>query len=417
MKKVLLAGMIGNGLEWYDYALYAYMVTTISKLFFPAGNEAAHLLATLGIFAVGFVARPFGGILFGMVGDKFGRRTALVASIFLMAFPTGCIGLLPTYQQVGIVAPLLLVLLRIFQGLSLGGAFSGTVIFLVEHSPPSRRGLVGSTSLASLAAGFLLGSVVVIAMRTGLSPEQFESWGWRIPFLLGVPIGFIGLYIRNHTEESPVYEEAKKNDTLSKTPMRDVLRDEWPAVLQTIGIYITVTMPFYLVSAYFITFSETMLGRSKTEALWLNALVMVVLLLCVPISAWLSDRIGRRKLMTVTAIGFLLFSYPIFSLLLRGDLFGVVLGHFLFSVLVSANTGPVMALLVEAFPTRVRYSGMALSYNISAAGFGGTAPMAAQWLINETGDAHSIAYYIMACAILTLVALFFYRDRYQEPLR
>jgi MHS family proline/betaine transporter-like MFS transporter len=417
MRKVLLAGMIGNGLEWYDYALYAYMVTLISKLFFPAGNEAVHLLATLGIFAVGFVARPFGGILFGMMGDKFGRRTALVAAIFLMAFPTGCIGLLPTYEQVGILAPLLLVLLRVMQGLSLGGAFSGTVIFLVEHSPPARRGLVGSTSLASLAVGFLLGSLVVMLMQVSLSEAQFESWGWRIPFLLGVPIGFIGLYIRNHTEESPVYEEAKKNDTLSKTPMRDVLRNEWKAVLQTIGIYITVTMPFYLVSAYFITFTEKILSRSKIEALWLNAMVMVILLMVVPLSAWVSDHVGRRKLMTFSAIGFLVFTYPIFSLLLAGDFPSVVLGHFFFALLVSINTGPVMALLVEAFPTRVRYSGMALSYNISAAAFGGTAPMVAQWLINETGDAHSIAYYVMACAVISLIALFFYRDRYREPLR
>jgi MHS family proline/betaine transporter-like MFS transporter len=417
MRKVLLAGMIGNGLEWYDYALYAYMVTLISKLFFPAGNEAVHLLATLGIFAVGFIARPFGGILFGMMGDKFGRRTALVAAIFLMAFPTGCIGLLPTYEQVGILAPLLLVLLRVMQGLSLGGAFSGTVIFLVEHSPPARRGLVGSTSLASLAVGFLLGSLVVMLMQVSLSEAQFESWGWRIPFLLGVPIGFIGLYIRNHTEESPVYEEAKKNDTLSKTPMRDVLRNEWKAVLQTIGIYITVTMPFYLVSAYFITFTEKILSRSKIEALWLNAMVMVILLVVVPLSAWVSDHVGRRKLMTFSAIGFLVFTYPIFSLLLAGDFPSVVLGHFFFALLVSINTGPVMALLVEAFPTRVRYSGMALSYNISAAAFGGTAPMVAQWLINETGDAHSIAYYVMACAVISLIALFFYRDRYREPLR
>jgi MHS family proline/betaine transporter-like MFS transporter len=417
MKKVLMAGMVGNGLEWYDYALYAYMVTTISKLFFPAGNEAVHLLATLGIFAVGFVARPFGGVLFGMIGDKFGRRTALVASIFLMAFPTGCIGLLPTYEQVGIVAPLLLVLLRVMQGLSLGGAFSGTVIFLVEHSPPSRRGLVGSTSLASLAVGFLLGSLVVILMQLALSPEQFESWGWRIPFLLGVPIGFIGLYIRNHTEESPVYEEAKKNDSLSKTPMRDVLRDEWPALLQTIGIYITVTMPFYLITAYFITFTETVLGRSKTEALWLNAMIMVILMLLIPLSAWLSDHVGRRKVMLVGAAGFLLFIYPIFSLLLTRELPAVVLGHIFFIALVSLYTAPVMALLVEAFPTRVRYSGMALSYNISAAGFGGTAPMVAQWLMNETGDAHTIAYYVMACAVVSLIALFFYQDRYKEPLR
>lgn len=417
MKKVLLAGAVGNGLEWYDYALYAYMVTTISKLFFPAGNEAVHLLATLGIFAVGFVARPFGGILFGMVGDRFGRRTALVAAIFLMAFPTGCIGLLPTYEQVGILAPLLLILLRIMQGLSLGGAFSGTVIFLVEHSPPARRGLVGSTSLASLALGFLLGSLVVMLMQVSLSEAQFESWGWRIPFLLGVPIGFIGLYIRNHTEESPVYEEAKKNDTLSKTPMRDVLRNEWKPVLQTIGIYITVTMPFYLVSAYFITFTEKILGRSKTEALWLNAMIMLILLVLVPLSAWLSDHIGRRKVMMWASTGFLIFTYPIFSLLLTKDLASIVLGHIFFMALVSINTAPVMALLVEAFPTRVRYSGMALSYNISAAIFGGTAPMVAQWLMNETGDAHSIAYYVMACAVVSLIALFFYRDGYKEPLR
>jgi MHS family proline/betaine transporter-like MFS transporter len=417
MKKVIFSGMIGNGLEWYDYALYAYMVTTISKLFFPAGDDALNLLATLGIFAVGFIARPFGGVLFGIIGDKFGRRTALVASFLLMAFATGCIGFLAPYEQIGILAPLLLIVLRMLQGLSLGGAFSGTVIFLVEHAPPNKRGLISSVSLVSLVIGVLLGSLVVMLMQVSLSDAQFESWGWRVPFLLGVPFGFVGLYIRNHVEESPIYEEAKQNDALSKTPVREVLAHEWKHVLQTIGIYISVVMPFYLVTAYFITFTENMLGRSRTESLLLNVMVMLNLLVLSPLSAALSDRIGRRKLLMYAAAAFLLLSYPLFSLLLMKDLNSIILGHIFFAVLVSVYTAPVMAVLVEIFPTRVRYTGMALSYNVSAAVFGGTAPLVAQWLINQTGDVHSIAYYVMVCAVISLIALFFYRDRYKEPLQ
>src|SRR6185369_16449120 len=190
MKKVIIAGMIGNGLEWYDYALYAYMTLIISKLFFPVGDESVHLLATLGIFAVGFIARPFGGILFGIIGDKFCRRVSLVAAIFMMAIPTGCIGLLPTYAQIGIWAPILLTLIRVLQGLSLGGAFCGSMTFLVEHAPANKRGLIGSTSIMSLCIGFLLGSLVSILVKAPLSDAQFESWGWRIPFLLGIAIGF-----------------------------------------------------------------------------------------------------------------------------------------------------------------------------------------------------------------------------------
>ncbi|NBX02516.1 MAG: MFS transporter, partial [Alphaproteobacteria bacterium] len=190
MKKVVIAGMIGNGLEWYDYALYAYMTLIISKLFFPVGNDAAHLLATLGIFAVGFVARPFGAVMFGIIGDKLGRRTALMLSIFMMAIPTGCIGLLPTYEMIGIWAPILLTFCRVLQGLSLGGAFSGCITFLVEHAPATKRGLIGSTSVASLVIGFLLGSIVASLVKLPLTDLQYESWGWRIPFLIGIPIAF-----------------------------------------------------------------------------------------------------------------------------------------------------------------------------------------------------------------------------------
>lgn len=416
MRKIIISGMLSNGLEWYDYALYAYMTLIFSKLFFPAGNEAAHLLATLGIFAVGFVARPFGGILFGVIGDRLGRRTALVLSIFLMAIPTGCIGLLPTYAQIGIWAPMLLTLIRVLQGLSLGGAFSGSITFLVEHSPPHRRGLVGSASVASLVIGFLLGSVVASIVKAPLSDAQYESWGWRIPFLLGIVIGFIGFYIREHCEESPTYEAAKQGGILSQTPVKDVLRHERKHIAQAIGIYITVTMPFYLLSAYFITFTEHSLHRSKEEALLLNTINMLILLVLSPFSAWLSDRVGRKKILSLFALAFLLLTYPIFHLLLQPAFSSIVIAQVLFAIMVGFYIGPVPALLVEIFPTRLRYTGMALSYNICAALFGGTAPMVCEWLVHVTGNKYAIAYYVMACAVVSLIALFFYRDRHQEAL-
>ena len=409
--------MIGNGLEWYDYALYAYMTLIISKLFFPAGNEAVHLLATLGIFAVGFIARPFGGILFGMIGDRFGRRVALVAAIFMMAIPTGCIGLLPTYEQIGIWAPILLTVIRVLQGLSLGGEFSGSITFLVEHSPGKRRGLVGSAAVSSLILGFLLGSVVSLTVKAFLTDAQFESWGWRIPFLLGIVIGFIGFYIRRHCEESPTYLATKAQGALSAAPVREVLKHEMPHVLQCIGIYVTVTMPFYLVTTYFMTFTQNTLGRSFDEALMLNTIVMLILLVTATFSAWASDKVGRRKVLSASACASLVFVYPIFTLLQQPDFNSILLAHVAFALINGMYIGPVPAILVEIFPTRVRYTGMALSYNIAAAAFGGTAPMVCEWLLQTTGNNYSIAYYVMICAAVSLAALFFYRDRYLEPLK
>lgn len=416
MRKVVIAGMLGNALEWYDYALYAFTTLIISKLFFPAGNETAHLLATLGIFAVGFVARPFGGIFFGVIGDRFGRRKALVLSIFMMAIPTGCIGLLPTYEHIGILAPVLLTIIRVLQGLSLGGAFSGSMTFLVEHAPAGKRGAVGSASVVSLILGFMIGSLVCLAVKAPLTVEQYENWGWRIPFILGIAISLIGFYIREHCEESPTYEAAKREGTLSKTPVRDVLRMEMKHMVQAIGIYMSVTMPFYLVATYFITFTEHTLMRSNSEALALNFMNMSILLVLSLTSGWLSDKVGRRKVLAWAAVLYLLAAYPSFMLLKQPELSSIVLGQVLMSIVVGVYIGPVPALLVEIFPTRVRYTGMSLSYNIAAATFGGTAPMACQWLINKTGDIYSIAYYVMLCAVVSLIALYFYRDRHLEPL-
>jgi len=366
---------------------------------------------------VGFVARPFGGILFGSIGDRFGRRTALVLAIFMMAIPTGCIGLLPTYVQIGIWAPALLTFIRILQGLSLGGVYSGSITFLVEHAPPRRRGFIGGFSVASLVFGFLFGSVVVALVKAPLTDAQYESWGWRIPFLLGVVIGFIGLYIREHCEESPVYEMAKQAGILSTSPVRDALKHELAHMVQVIGIYLTVTMPFYLVSAYFIAFTERTLGRSKEEALILTSANLLILLTTILFSAWLSDRIGRKKILQCGVLLFFCASMPLFTLMLRADLASIALAQGLFTVILGIYMGPTPAILVEIFPTRIRATGMALSYNVSAALFGGTAPMACQWLLDTTGNSYAIPGYVMVCAAVTSVAVFFYRDRRLEELR
>lgn len=416
MKKVLFAGMLANGLEWYDYALYAFTTVIISKLFFPAGDPSVHLLATWGIFAVGFIARPFGGVFFGIIGDKFGRRIALMLSILLMALPTGCIGLLPTYEQIGIMAPALLTLIRVLQGLSLGGAFSGSMTFLVEHAPEGKRGIMGSTSIVSLIIGFLLGALICIVIQLPLSDMQYESWGWRVPFLLGIPIGLVGLYIRKYTDESESYKNAKASGGLSATPVKEVFGTQKKHMLQAIGIYVTVTMPFYLLAAYFIGFTETVLKRTHTEAVSLNFFNMSVALVFSLISAHLTDKHGRRKLLMMTSFAFLVMAYPVFYLMLQGSFAMIILGQLIFAICVGWYIGPVPALLVEIFPTRVRYTGMSLSYNFAAAAFGGTAPMACQWLMQKTGNPYSISLYIVICALTSLFALYHYRERFDQPL-
>lgn len=431
MRKVIVSGMIANGLEWYDYALFGLLAPIISVIFFPEGDKTTALIATYGIFAAGFIMRPVGAVLFGYLGDKYGRKASLVISIMLMAVPTACIGLLPTYAQIGVGAPILLTIIRLLQGLSLGGAFSGSIAFVVEHAPERHRGLAGSTSMMSMTLGILGASAVLTVLSNLLAPQQFEQWGWRIPFFVGILAGVVGFYIRDHVSESPKYLEAKAAGTLSKTPLKDVLKHYRGALAQSVGIYLLVTVPFYILVVFMITFMNTMLHHPRSDALLANTIVMFVLLVCGPFSAWLSDKIGRKKLLMVDAVLFLVLIGPIFHMLCQPDFTSALIAQIGFAVLVGFYIGPVPTLLVEIFPTNVRYTGMALSYNIAAAIFGGTAPLVATWLIKQTQEIPSlgefvllcmgntntiVAFYIMLCAVLALVALYFFKDRYNEPL-
>jgi MFS transporter, MHS family, proline/betaine transporter len=418
MKKVLVSGMIGNGLEWYDYALYGQVAWLLGKKFFPAGDPTAQLLATFGLFAAGFLVRPLGAIFFGWLGDTYGRRAAMVVAVLMMAIPTGCIGLLPTYEQIGVLAPVLLTIIRLMQGISLGGEFSGSITYIVEHAPQNRRALAGSASLVSLMVGFLMGLFVVRGCISYFGQEAFEDWAWRLPFISGIVIGLVGFYIRSHCSESPTFEEAKAQGTISKTPVREAFRRHPWEMLQGFGMYMTVTMPFYLAAIYFISFSQTHLGMSSADAMTASVGNMLAMLIMIPGSAWLSDRIGRKPVMMAAAALIFVTVIPLFSNFEAGmDARTAMLVQFAFSLMLGVYMGPVAAVLVELFPTSVRFSGMAIAYNLAAAVFGGTAPLVCEWLISVTGDIHVIAYYVMLCNICALIALYCYKDRFREALR
>ncbi len=413
MKKIIISGMIGNALEWYDYALYAQFASIIGMKFFPPSPLTDIL--TFAVFAAGFIIRPLGGILFGHIGDKFGRRIALVLGILLMAVPTAGIGLLPSYEDIGIVAPIILVIIRLLQGFSLGGEFTGCISYIVEHSPKESRGLAGSASFVSMCLGMLLGLVVANLFRYALTEEELYSWGWRVPFVLGLGIGLVGLYIRTHLSESPLYKAAKAAGALSRTPLRETCTKHWSSVLMGILIYINVTAPFYTCTVYIKSYMST-LGYNESQGCLTLAATLISMSIIFPISAYISDLYGRKNVIVASSLVLIISIYPAFIALHSMNFEIALLSQILFSAIVGAYMGPVPTLLVELFPTRVRFTGVAISYNLSAAIFGGTAPMIGAVLYQYTGEQISFAYYLTALSLVCLIALFFYKETYKIDL-
>lgn len=416
--KVIVSGMLGNGLEWYDYALYGHMTVVFAQLFFTFGadmNPTTSLILTYLTFAAGFVARPLGAILFGRIGDKYGRKKALTASMILMAIPTGAIGLLPTYAAIGMAAPILLLLIRILQGLSLGGAFSGSMSYVVEHADPSARAKTGSVTMMSLVIGFLIGSVVSTAVASSMDHDAFMSWGWRLPFFVGVLIGVVGFWIRNHGEESPVYTEAKASGKLAEKPVKEAFTKFPMKMFQGFTFYLFVTIPFYTLAIYMIGYSQKHLGLSAEDSLQVNSLAMIAMFLPMWQSAKLADKIGRRKVLMVGIAAMMLLTYPAFQLMQTGLFWQVAAGQAMLAFVLGWYMAPIPALLVELFPTRIRYTGMSLSYNFCAI-LGGFTPAFAEKLINDTGDNTSIMYLLIAAGIASFIALFSYKDEWRNKL-
>jgi MHS family proline/betaine transporter-like MFS transporter len=415
-KKTLVAGSVGNVLEWYDFALYGYFAPIIAKLFFPAKDELASLLSTFGVFALGFLMRPLGAAIFGFVGDRVGRKKALMLSVILMAIPTTLLGVLPTYVQIGVAAPVLLTLLRLIQGISIGGEFTCSISFVVEHAPPSRRGFFGSWTVFSLLCGVLLGSAVSTFITSALSQDAITSWGWRVPFILGVLIGGVGLFLRTGIEESPIFKSLESSGNVSKAPIREALTQYRRETLTTVGATSVGSVTFYMIFVYMITFLSTETKVPYSSALEINTASMIVLMVLTPLMGTISDRIGRKLLLIAGSLIIAILSYPLFLLISRDKVLYDLAGQVVFALGLAMVFGPFGAMLVELFPTRVCMSAMSLGYNIGFAVFGGTAPLIATYLIKETGSKTAPSICLIVSALISLLIFLKLRETFQSPL-
>ncbi len=404
MKRVIAATMVGNGLEWYDYALYGHFAAIISKYFFPSHDASVALIATFGIFAAGFLMRPLGGVFFGFIGDKYGRKNALALSILLMAMPTACIGLLPTYAAIGIAAPILLTVIRLTQGMAIGGEFGGSIVYLVEHSKKDNKNLIGSAAIMSMLIGILVGSAISTILAQTLTPAQFDAWGWRLPFVLGFFIGVIGLYVRSKLSESPVFMDAKETGHISDKPVKETLQQNWKEVLLGMGVYLAVTIPFYIQTVFMNTFMQQYLKFTPRDALTINTINLVVMLVFVPIAAKICDRFNRERILKIDLVLYILYAIPLMHFMNNQHILTALVAQVIFSVIVAFYIAVIPALLVDLFPTKTRYTAMSLTCNVAAAAFGGTAPMVLTWLLKAHSN-YSISYYIMTACTISLISI------------
>ncbi len=409
-RRVILAGLIGNVMEWYDFAVYGYLATVIGRLFFPDGNPSVSVIAAFGAFAAGFLVRPLGGLVFGRIGDLIGRRHALTLSVLSMAIPTVLIGILPTYATIGMAAPILIVLLRIVQGLSVGGEYTSSLIFLAEHARPNRRSQTSVWGMWGATAGCLLGSGVAAVVSNLLTDAQLIGWGWRIPFLVGALVAVTGYLLRRG-----IHAEAPLG--ASKRPVRDTFGKHRWAVLKVALLNLSNGVSYYTAFVYSVTYIKSVDKFSEGVALDLNTASMVLLLALLPAAAWLSDRIGRRPLiiagnliLTVGAIG-------LFHLMDSPNRATIFLGEIGFVIAVALIAGGVVAANVELMPVEIRCTGLAFAYNAAIGFFGGTTPLIAASLISTTGNPIAPAWWVMATGAVSLAtALFFVRDTGREPL-
>ncbi len=407
-RKVILAGLVGNVMEWFDFAVYGYFASIIGTHFFPSENPSVSLIAAFGAFAAGFLVRPLGGLLFGRIGDLVGRKRAMVLSVMTMAIPTVLIGLMPTYQTIGIAAPILIILLRIIQGLSVGGEYTSSLIFLAEHAKPGHRARTAFWGMWGATGGILLGSAIGALISEVLTEEQLLNWGWRVPFLFGALVAVTGYLVRRSIHATtPVGG--------SESPVKDTFgRYRWDVVKVAL-LNIGFGVGFYAAFVYAVTYKQTIDKLSESVALDLNTMSMVLLLVLIPITSWLSDRVGRRPLMIMGAAILTFGAIPLFHLLHSTDPLTIFVGEFGFVLAVALFAGGIVAANVELIPSTIRCTGLAFAYNASIGVFGGTTPLVSAWLIRSTGDPVSPAYWVAGAGAISLLTVLFLIPETRDP--
>lgn len=418
VRRAVAASAIGNATEWFDYGIYAYGVTYISKALFPGEAQEATLFA-LAAFAVSFLIRPLGGLFWGPLGDRLGRKSVLAFTIVLMAGATFCVGLVPSYDRIGVCAPILLMALRMVQGFSTGGEYGGAAIFMAEYAPDHRRGFFGSFLEFGTLAGFSFGALLMLGVSLALSDADMHAWGWRLPFLVAAPLGIVGMYLRARIEDTPVFREleaAEVDRAKSRASLGTLISRHWRPLLVMSGLVIALNVVNYTLLSYMPTYLERRIGLSTQQALLVPIVGMLFMMAFLPLTGALSDRIGRKPLWWASLIGLFLLVVPLYHLMSSG-VWGAVAGFVLLGLLYVPQLATISATFPAMFPTSVRFAGFAIAYNVATSIFGGTAPAVNSWLISETGLEIMPAWYMMASCVVGAVALVFTQETAGRSLR
>jgi len=409
LRRVVSAAVIGNVLEWYDFAVYGFFAPILATQFFPSGDRVVSLLAAFAALAIGFLMRPVGAVLFGYIGDRYGRARALFLSIAMMAIPTVAMGLLPTYATLGVAASFLIVLLRMFQGMAVGGEFTASIVFLAENSPARRRGFFASFAMFGATFGTMLGSAVGGLLTRLLTAEQLASWGWRAAFVLGLSVAIVGIVLVRSMRDSPAR-------TPSISPLVLAFRDHRLEVLRVFALNMGTATTYYTLFVYAATWvgEKTPIGRAA--ALDITTSSILTFLVVLPVAAWVSDRVGRKLVMLCGMTGCFVLAYPLVAAMHGTSALAIAPAQMTFAALLAVSMAPIPSAMSEMFPHAVRVSAVSVGYGLAYALFGGTAPLVAVWLIARTGSDVAFAWYIVAVTAVSTATALGLRDRSRAPL-
>lgn len=418
MRRVLVASLVGSSIEWFDYFLYGTVSALVfNQLFFVNEDPTIGLLLSYASFALAFFIRPFGGVIFSHIGDRIGRKKTLVLTLSLMGVATFGMGLLPTYQAVGIWAPILLITLRLVQGLGIGGEWGGALLLAVEYAPAEKRGLFGAIPQMGVTIGMLLGTVA-LSIMTLLPENAFMTWGWRIPFIFSALLVFFGLWIRKGIDETPSFKKVKESGEVPKLPIVETLKNYWREVLIAVGAKVVETAPFYIFSTFVVSYATANLGFSRTATLTAVMIATIITTILIPIMGNLSDTIGRKKLFIGGTIGMALFAFPYFWLLQQKSVLLLIVATVIgLGVIWAPITAVLGTMFSEIFDAKIRYTGITLGYQIGAALAGGTAPLVATALLDRFNNSYvPVAIYIIFASVLSLAAIWAVKDRSNQKL-
>ncbi|WP_041964805.1 MFS transporter [Mesobacillus selenatarsenatis] len=416
--RVLIASLVGSSIEWFDYFLYGTMAALVfNQLFFVNEDPTVGLLLAYASFALSFFIRPFGGIIFSHIGDRIGRKKTLVLTLSLMGAATFAMGILPTYQAIGVAAPIILITLRLIQGLGIGGEWGGALLLATEYAPPERRGFFGSIPQMGVTIGMVMGTLALWLMSL-LPEQQFMTWGWRVPFIFSALLVVFGLWIRKGIDETPEFKDVQQKGEIPKLPIVDTLRYYWKEVLITIGAKVVETAPFYIFSTFIVSYATSTLGFSRSAVLGSVMISTVITTILIPIMGSLSDRVGRKKMYIAGTLAMMAFAFPYFWMIHQGSVLMLVLATIIgLGIIWAPITAVLGTMFSEIFDAKVRYTGVSLGYQIGAAVAGGTAPLVATALLASFDNSYiPVALYIMFTAVVSLIAIWAVKSRVEPTV-